>query len=36
MKRQYLSPDFKITSWDNLKPLFEDFDITKIGYDSNE
>ncbi len=24
MKRQYLSPDFKITTWDNLKPLFEE------------
>lgn len=24
MKRQYRSPDFKITTWDNLKPLFEE------------
>lgn len=24
MKRHYLSPDFKITTWDNLKPLLEE------------
>jgi len=24
MKRSYLSPEFKITSWENLKPILDE------------
>ena len=31
MKRHYLSPDFKITTWENLKPLLEELKARPIN-----
>lgn len=31
MKRHYLSPDFKITSWENLKPILEELKARPIN-----